>query len=371
MVTLNGPDTIEIEIDSEYIELGATAFDDRDGEIAVIVNSNLDTSTAGSYTISYVATDSAGNTGAATRTINVSEIVEPDTIAPVVTLNGDAAVTLDVGDAYIEAGATAVDVVDGVVDVSISGNVDTTTAGVYTITYTATDEAGNSASITRTVTVNEVVEPDTVPPVITLNGDAAVTLSVGDSYVEAGATAIDEVDGEVAVSISGAVDTGTAGTYTLTYSAVDAAGNASSVTRVVTVNAIIIPDTTAPVVTLLGSATVSIDVGADFTDPGATATDDRDGELAVTVTGEVDTNTAGTYTLTYSASDFAGNTGTATRTVIVNEVILPNVAPEASISSSTTAGLAPLSIEFDASASSDSDGEIVSCLLYTSDAADE
>ena len=52
---------------------------------------------------------------------------------------------------------------------------------------------------------------------------------------------------------------------------------------------------------------------------GATATDSYDGDLtsSITVSSNVDTNTVGTYTVTYTVSDAAGNQATETRTVNV------------------------------------------------------
>ena len=77
-----------------------------------------------------------------------------------------------------------------------------------------------------------------MPPVITLNGEAVININVGDVYTDPGATALDDIDGPVAVIESGAVDTATAGTYTITYDATDAAGNhAAEVTRTVNVAA--------------------------------------------------------------------------------------------------------------------------------------
>ena len=76
-----------------------------------------------------------------------------DTTPPVITLNGEASITLNVGDAYTEAGATATDVIDGAVTVTTSGSVDVNTVGSYTITYKAVDSAGNEATVTRTVNV--------------------------------------------------------------------------------------------------------------------------------------------------------------------------------------------------------------------------
>ncbi len=87
-------------------------------------------------------------------------------------------------------------------------------------------------------------------------------------------------------------------------------------------------DSTKPVITLFGEATVTLTVGDIYTDSGATATDDKDGDITANIvtTGSVDTTAAGTYTLRYNVSDAAGNAAdTVTRTVIVNEV--PNVIP--------------------------------------------
>ena len=73
-------------------------------------------------------------------------------------------------------------------------------------------------------------------------------------------------------------------------------------------------------ISLLGSSTINLTVGDTFTDPGATATDDVDGDLtsSISITGTVDTSTTGTYTLVYSVADSASNTNSTTRTVIVN-----------------------------------------------------
>ena len=79
-------------------------------------------------------------------------------------------------------------------------------------------------------------------------------------------------------------------------------------------------DTSSPVVTLNGDANdvVIYKSATSYTDPGATATDAEDGNLTVVTSGTVNMNSAGTYTLTYTATDKAGNVGTATREVIVD-----------------------------------------------------
>lgn len=82
------------------------------------------------------------------------------------------------------------------------------------------------------------------------------------------------------------------------------------------------PDTIAPVITLNGAATMQVAKGTTFTDPGATAQDNVDGDITskIVVTGSVNTAVVGTYTLRYNVKDNAGNFAPeVTRTVNVVE----------------------------------------------------
>ncbi len=79
-------------------------------------------------------------------------------------------------------------------------------------------------------------------------------------------------------------------------------------------------DSTRPVITLSGSSSEEVSLGTLYTDAGATATDDKDGSVSVTSdysTNNPNINRVNSYTITYTASDAAGNTATATRTVRV------------------------------------------------------
>ena len=174
------------------------------------------------------------------------------------------------------------------------------------------DTAGNAAlTVTRTVTV-----VDTTKPVITLSGNATVSVVAGATYTDAGATATDETaPANPTVTTTGTVNAAVPGVYTLSYDAVDTAGNAAlTVTRTVTV-----VDTTKPVITLSGNATVSIAWGAAYTDAGATATDETaPANPTIITSGTVNTAKPGTYLLSYNAVDAAGNAAiTVTRTVTV------------------------------------------------------
>jgi hypothetical protein len=78
-----------------------------------------------------------------------------DTTAPVITLLGDAEVILNREELYIDAGATAIDDVDGDISdrILIAGQVLTDNIGIYYLTYSATDDAGNIGSATRAIEI--------------------------------------------------------------------------------------------------------------------------------------------------------------------------------------------------------------------------
>jgi hypothetical protein len=79
-------------------------------------------------------------------------------------------------------------------------------------------------------------------------------------------------------------------------------------------------DTTKPIITLLGSPNVTIAEGDTYTDAGATASDNVDGDISgnIVVAGSVDASTPATYIITYNVSDSAGNQADeVTRAVIV------------------------------------------------------
>jgi len=199
--------------------------------------------------------------------------------------------------------------------------------GVLQVPVSVNDGAAESA--TFELRINVGTEPDTVPPEITLIGPATVTVQLGASYVDAGATATDNVDGDITdrIAVDNPVDTSVAGTYTVTYRVTDQAGNSTVATRTVIVQAL--EDTVPPEITLIGSATVTVQLGASYVDAGATATDNVDGDISdrIVVDNTVDTSVAGTYTVTYSVSDLAGNSAVASRTVVVQAVAPPPPPP--------------------------------------------
>lgn len=82
---------------------------------------------------------------------------------PTITLNGDTSMALNVGDTYNEKGATATDEIDGDITskIVISGTVNTSKAGTYTVTYTVTNSNGKSVTVKRTIVVKTKEKPET------------------------------------------------------------------------------------------------------------------------------------------------------------------------------------------------------------------
>ena len=206
-----------------------------------------------------------------------------------------------------------------------------------TATLSGTPGAGDVGNVDVTLTADDSVNQTTqvftivvgaanTAPSISVTGDNPVEIEVGSGYTDAGATASDIEDGDLSGSIvtDNPVDPDTIGTYTVTYTVTDSGGLMATATRTVNVVAI----NTAPTISVNGSATVQITVGDGYTDAGATASDAEDGDLTaqIAVDNPVDSNSAGTYTVTYTVPTGC-TSATATRTVTVVAATPPPPPP--------------------------------------------
>ena len=133
---------------------------------------------------------------------------------------------------------------NGAASKSAAGGAETITFNVYDASSGVTYEnSGARAVITPGASAGGYADPlmikmDSVAPVLTLKGEASLKINQGTTYVDAGASATDNVDGDLTAKIvvTGEVNASAAGTYTLTYNVSDAAGNAAqSVSRTVEV----------------------------------------------------------------------------------------------------------------------------------------
>jgi len=152
VITLEGVLNIDHQINTVYSEPGFSASDNIDGDITAnvfISGDTVNTSQFASYTINYDVVDARGNN--AIRKIRIINII--DTVNPIVVLNGDSTINVNLGFAYTELGATVTDNSLENLTVVITGSVDINEEGSYTVLYTATDSQGNSHQIGRLVTV--------------------------------------------------------------------------------------------------------------------------------------------------------------------------------------------------------------------------
>ncbi len=238
-----------------------------------------------------------------------------DKTKPVITILGNNPDSVEIGYAYLDPGATALDNVNGNITANIikTGAVNTTILGNNQLMYNVTDSSGNAAD--QKIRLVKVTTDKTAPN-ITLIGLDTIYVEVHFPYTEPGATATDLADGIITnkIIIAGTVDTSTIGSYTITYQVTDNAGNIRIVYRKV-----IVRDTTKPVITLLGSAIMNMVRGTSFIDPGVSITDNYYKNLIPSITGTVLVTTLGQYILLYDVTDGSGNKAiTVQRTVNVN-----------------------------------------------------
>ncbi len=244
-------------------------------------------------------------------------------------------------------------------------------AGTYTATLTVTDDDGATATATQTI---EVAEANTAPTAsftaVPDSGEAPLPVAFdasgsSDADGSIASYAWDFGDGGEAIGSAPSHTYTAAGTYTVTLTVTDDDGATAEATSTVTV---IDPENQAPTASMTAeptSGTTPLDVDFD-----GSASADPDGSIAsyawdfgdgASGDGTTPTHTytgAGTFTATLTVTDDDGAVGTTSETITVNKP--DNVPPTASFTVTPQSGEAPLDVTFDASASTDPDGDIVS-----------
>jgi hypothetical protein len=162
VITVVGQDlmTSEASATEVYADKGAICSDQVDGlipEKIQVTGAVVDLAVPDSYTVTYNCKDSANN-----EAIPINRIVKvEDTKCPTCTILGATEITREASFPYADGGATCTDTLDGALTATVHNGVDVETTGVYTVSYTVQDKAGNAncADYVRTVTVKDTLKP--------------------------------------------------------------------------------------------------------------------------------------------------------------------------------------------------------------------
>ncbi len=316
-ITINGANDVTIEVGTPYVDLGATALDNTEGDLtaAIVISGNVDENLLGVYTITYSIQDNQGNASSETRTVRVIDSQLP-IIDNASADKSTACWTVEVQLQNIFADITSASdnynsIGSGLTFTATPASpqggaaVDTRFQGTTSVTYTATDESGNI-----TIQCVDYVVRDYVAPEISLRTLDVVNHRVNTPYTPISATASDNLYSSTQISLTSTsnVDAYVLGTYQDTYTATDAAGNTT--TKVRTVNVI---DDLSPVISGKSGGVLTVGVGSsvDALDY-ITFTDNYDapGDLLTNHTlvyNNINLQEAGLYSAVFRTEDNSGN----------------------------------------------------------------
>lgn len=355
-------------------------------QVVVTTNATLNYSApvGTAFRIEYNVTDTVG-----LMTYHPGHVVVlVDQTFPTISMNDVDALnrtSVEAGTTYVDAGATASDTIppfnltSGITTSGIAGvNTLAVPLSEFDVTYSVTDDVGNTATAVRTVVII-----DTVPPTLTVAGPVNINAQAGLPFTMPSYSAVDPVYGTNAtVSVSAHVtfyvrdntrlrcsgidvaslppapsgqyanqytstvdtDYGAGSIIEVTFIATDAVGNSANVSRTVT-----LIDTLAPTITLIGSSTVTYEItSGSYSDQWAEAQDAASGDMTGCIMARVqgltvDVNCSSAacvnnamlqfanaplntvVTITYSVTDGQGLSASTTRTVTIADTIAPNV----------------------------------------------
>lgn len=198
-------------------------------------------------------------------------------------------------------------------NVKVVGNIDYNKVGEYDVTFEIETLIGK---YTKPAKVKVV---DTTPPEITLQEGENYNQSYATDFEEPGVKAIDKYDGDISDKIKTTKEDIDENHFNVKYEVEDSSGNKAEALRKVT-----IVDNIPPDIILNGLSNMTVVLGGIYEEKGATANDEKDGDVTdkIVTEGEVDTSTEGTYKITYKVADSKGNEAVKERIVNVKKQLV-------------------------------------------------
>ncbi|PTX44229.1 putative secreted protein (Por secretion system target) [Christiangramia gaetbulicola] len=307
---------------------------------------SFDCSNVGANTVQLTVTDGNGNSATASATVTVEDKVAPEVITKNITVQLDATGNVTIAENAVNNGSS--DACNGLTYDTDKTSFDCSDVGANTVQLTVTDGNGNSATASATVTVE-----DNLIPVLTAGDNINTTNDTG--ICEAGlsiapATATDNCN---VGSPIGTRDDGLGldepypvGVTTISWSVTDANGNAADeVIQTVTVQ-----DNEAPAPPVIEDITW----GCEYTVEAPVAIDNCSGQITGTTSDPTTYSTAGTYSITWTFTDGAGNSSIASQEITIDPVIvnttkvdvLCNGFATGEVEATATGGIAPLTYDW-------------------------
>ncbi|MEO9310619.1 MAG: HYR domain-containing protein, partial [Nitrososphaera sp.] len=321
-----------------------------DVQAVTITNDAPELFPLGSTQVTWLAVDGSGNNATVTQNVRVVDTVPPNLTVPADITQEATGKTGNI----VVLGDPIVDDITGISSISNNAPSDYP-LGTTIVTWTATDNYGNSISKNQTVSIVDTTKPQITPP-----KDVTVEASsISENIVTLGEPKVSDLV-EIASITHDAPSAFQLGQTTVTWTVTDSSGNTATATQLVT-----IIDTTAPAITVpenivaeaTGSSGTSVSIGeAEATDAIGveSITNDSPGIFGL-----------GTTTVTWRAVDTSGNVATAIQNVTIVDTTAPTITPPADIiieATSADSNLVSLSLP--------TASDTVSKVLVTNDAPD-
>ena len=222
-IKLKGKSVVVLNYKDKYVEKGYSAsYLNKDITKSVKVKGKVNSEKLGTYEISYKV-----KKGFFLKKV-IRKVIVKDTVKPSLEVNSDD-IYICPGSDFVPDKIKATDDYDG----DISHKVESILNKEKTeVTYSVKDSSGNLKSVTK-----KIIYEDKENPIITLNGNEVMYVTLGGNFSDPGVSINDNCDGNISgsVVVSGGVNTNSMGEYNITYSVKDSAGNESSVKRKVVV----------------------------------------------------------------------------------------------------------------------------------------